>query len=222
MAKGHPKLNQDNVWRRRGFLAVLLCIAFGSLGIWAWQEVLKDHFVPLRFGVVDEGSVYRSGLLSTSLVKKILVQHNIRIIISLTEYKPGDSRHEAERQAAREWGTKIVRFPLRGDGVGNVEKYAKAIATIVDAKKKNWPVLVHCTAGTQRTGGVLAAYRLLVQRHDPAFVIEELQRYDWDPEDDHVLLRYLNINMADLAARLVEMGVIREIPNPIPKLPMPE
>jgi protein tyrosine phosphatase len=111
-----------------------------------------------------------------------------------------------------------MRFPLGGKGTGDVNEYARAIAAIADAQKNHLPVLVHCATGAQRTGGIIAAYRLLVQQKDPAFVVSEMKRYDWNAKDNPALLPYLNSNMAEMAKLLKEAGVINEIPSPLPQL----
>jgi hypothetical protein len=49
-------------------------------------------------------------------------------------------------------------------------------------------------------------------------VLEELADYDWDPEDDTILLDYLNNHMAELARLIKQERVIDEVPSPLPKL----
>jgi protein tyrosine phosphatase len=77
-------------------------------------------------------------------------------------------------------------------------------------------VLVHCNAGLQRTGGVIAAYQLLVEQKDPSFVYHEFTSYDTDPWNDTALFNYVNNHMEELAVLLKKMGAISEIPNPLP------
>ncbi len=78
---------------------------------------------------------------------------------------------------------------------------------------------MHCAAGAQRTGGVIAIYRLLVQKIDPNIVEDEIEKYGCDIDDKPILRSYLNDNMAELAIRLKQAGVIDQIPAPIPQIP---
>ncbi|MBT3898454.1 MAG: hypothetical protein HOF32_07210, partial [Gammaproteobacteria bacterium] len=77
-------------------------------------------------------------------------------------------------------------------------------------------VLVHCSAGSQRTGGVIAMYRLLVQKQPVLPILEEMEQYDWDAKDDRVLSIYLDKNIDILAERLVSLSVIEAVPSHLP------
>lgn len=210
---------KSHIRRRRRWLIAASLMVMVAAGIWVWANVFKDQIIPKNFGVVEEGSIYRSGQLSAALVKRVLAERNIRVIVNLTSENLNDVDQLVEKYAAAELGIEQIRLPLRGDGTGDVNNYARAIAAIVDARKKNLPVLVHCAAGAQRTGSVIAAYRLLVQKKDPNFVEDELEHYGCAIDDKPDPFTYLNSNMAGLAMRLKKSGVIDEIPSPLPQIP---
>ena len=201
----------------RKWLFVAAPVVIGLL-VWIWFGFVRYHVIPKRFGVVVPGQIYRSGQISSTLIKKVLTQHNIGVIINLSGYNPNDPDKKAEQQAAEELNIKVLRFPLSGKGTGDVNNYAGAVAAIADANKQGLPVLVHCTAGAQRTGGVIAVYRLLIEKKDPAFVIDEMKHYGWNPKDNPELVPYLNGNIAQLSVLLKQAGVINEIPDPLPVL----
>jgi protein tyrosine phosphatase len=218
---GHLQQRLKSLFPNSRLCFVCLVILLIGGGIWVWEGIIKDRVIPKRFGVVQEGQIYRSGCLSAALVKKVLKKYNIKVIIDLTVDSPDNHDQKAEKQAAAELGIERLTFPLRGNGTGDIKNYARAIASIVKAKQERKPVLVHCAAGTQRTGGVIAAYRLLVEQKDISFIYAELMRYDWDPKDDTALLKYLNSHMAELATLLKQMLIINEIPDPLPALESP-
>lgn len=205
--------------RRPRTIGLALCIAGVAAvvggSIWVWKEVLEDRLIPKRFGVVEDGLIYRSGQLSRALVEETLDEHGIKVIVSLRPDEPGDADHEAERRAADDLGIDWKLFPLIGDGTGDIANYAAAIKAIAQARAQHKAVLVHCGAGTYRTGGVLAAYRMFVDGVPPAQAWEEMTHYDWDP-DNPKLPAYLNEHMAELAELLVEKGVIAKAPDPLP------
>jgi len=217
MADKNPQRRSKSVSLRRRLAPLLVVLLIGG-GIWVWEDVIKYRVIPKRFGVVKDGLVYRSGRLSAALVKRTLAKYGIRKVVDLTHNEPDNRDQQAEKKAAAELGIEIMRFTLRGDGTGDIKNYARAIAAIVEAERANEPILVHCAAGAQRTGGVIAAYRLLVQKESPSFVLDELARYGWDPEDDTIVLTYLNSHMGELAGMLKQMSIIDNIPSPLPVL----
>jgi protein tyrosine/serine phosphatase len=196
--------------------AGVILILCGAM--WLWVERVEDRVVPKRWATVERGYIYRSGQLSLSLVRKTLKRHKIDVIVDLTREEPEDEEQQAQTKAAEQLGIRLTRFPLSGDGTGDLGSYAGAIAEIVRARRQGEPVLVHFRAGVQRTGGVIACYRLLVERRPASFVIEELRENRWDPTDNPDLLLYLNEHLGELAAILRDAGVIDEIPSPLPML----
>jgi protein tyrosine/serine phosphatase len=207
-----------NTTQKRLIQRIVLAAVIIGGGIWLWHDVIQDRVIPKRWGCVEQGAIYRSGELSPALIERTLRKNDIQVIVSLTGEKPDDPDQNAERQAAKELGIELLRFGLGGDGTGDIEHYAQAIAHIVKAKQEGKAVQVHCAAGTQRTGGVIACYRLLVRGDPKDDVLREMRSYDWDPQDNPKLVPYVNENMPTLAARLVELGVIESVPDPLPLL----
>lgn len=203
--------------RKWVFVAVPAIII--GLAIWGWFGFIRYHVVPKRFGVVVSGHIYRSGQLTAPIIKKVLTKHNIRVIIDLTSFDPNNHDKLAEEKTAAELNIKVLRFPMSGNGTGDLNDYADAVAAIANAEKQDLPILVHCAAGSYRTGGVIAAYRLLVQKIDPNIVEDEIEKYGCPIDNRPILRSFLNNNMAGLAMRLKHTGVIEEIPAAIPQIP---
>jgi protein tyrosine phosphatase (PTP) superfamily phosphohydrolase (DUF442 family) len=201
------------------FKVCLICLAVLLIGggIWDWYYITKDS-IPKRFGVVEKGQLYRSGLISSTLLKKVLTKYKIKVVIDLAADSSNNPDRNAEEQAVSKLGIERLTFRLKGNGTGDVNDYAEAVATIARAKKEYKPVLVHCNAGLQRTGGVIAVYQLLVERKSPFLVYCGYVRYDWDPWNDTTLFNYVNTHMRELAVLLKKMGVINEVPDPLPVL----
>lgn len=178
---------------------------------------LRDRFIPKRWGVVVPGKIYRSGQLSQHLVKQTLAAHGIQRVVDLTFDNPQDPNHTAELAAAAELGIEHRLYPLDSDGTGDVHIYASAVAAVARSEREGKTVLVHCYAGSQRTGGVVALYRLLVLHWTPAEVLREMQQYKYDPAESPILLQYLNTHMREIAADLVADGTLPALPDPLPR-----
>jgi protein tyrosine phosphatase (PTP) superfamily phosphohydrolase (DUF442 family) len=192
-------------------LVIVALVVAAAAGL--WQNVLKERLIVKRWGVVEAGRIYRSGQISRHLIEPTLRRYGIRIVIDLQGDDPTNREQPAERQAIANLGIELRRCPLIGDGTGDIRQYAAAVEAMVDARRRGVPVLVHCYAGTQRTGGVIAMYRLLVEHAAPADVVAELRRYKWDPVRDRILLDYLNEHLQELGGLLVASGTIDRLPN---------
>jgi protein tyrosine/serine phosphatase len=211
--------NRKKHLKRLAAVVLAVCLLGGA--VWFWEDVAKDRVIPKRWAAVEGHSIYRSGQLSACLVRRTLASHGIKVIVALTFEDPKDKNQQAEEKVAAELGIELLRFPLSGDGTGDVNQYAGAVAAIATAERQGKPVLVHCAAGAQRTGGVIAFYRLLIDRKPPAEVVRELKRHGWDPKRNPNLLPYLNENLAPLATILHDRGILAEIPDPLPILQVP-
>jgi protein tyrosine phosphatase (PTP) superfamily phosphohydrolase (DUF442 family) len=138
------------------------------------------------------------------------------VVVDLMGDDPENAEQPFERAVLERLGVELHKCPLVGDGTGDWREYARAVTAIVRAKEAGRPVLVHCYAGSQRTGGTIALYRLLVRRDDPRAVVNELPRYAWRPDRDRVLLEYLDAHLPEIATELVARGVIEsaiEVPS---------
>jgi Tyrosine phosphatase family len=198
-----------------GAIGVLL---LGGIAVGLWFGLLRDKFVPKRFGTVVAGKVYRSGQISRRLIGGVIDRYHIGTIIDLSGLDVSDRDQQAEVAIAASKGVEHCCFPLRGNGEGRIERYADAVALLVRSERKGVPVLVHCSAGAQRTGACVAFYRLLVRGEPAESVYAELPRYGWDPKTDQILIDYANSNMRTLAELLVARHVIERVPDKLPQL----
>jgi protein tyrosine/serine phosphatase len=194
------------------FKWVMALLVTAALAVWGWDTFLKDQLIPKRWGVVVPGAVYRSGQISERLIKPMLEKNGIRVVVDLTGAEAGSSRQKAEIRACEELGIEHLRFPLSGDGTGNITNYALALSAIAQAKSEHKPVLVHCAAGSQRTGGAVYFYRTLIEQKPPAMAFAEMQEYDMRPRHDRALVGYINENIAGLGVLIERMGVITQVP----------
>jgi len=147
-----------------------------------------------------------------------LAENHIQVVIDLTHADPNNVNQRAEQAAIRDLGLQGLRFPMNGNGTGEVAQVAGAVAALAKAEHEGKPALVHCAAGAQRTGCVVATYRLLVKGDSPSDVLKEMEQYGWRPDHDQVMLTFLNDHLPDFAERLVELGTLSEKPKTIPML----
>jgi protein tyrosine/serine phosphatase len=201
----------------RGQKITVGVVVVTALVVLVWKEVLEDRLIPKRWGVVEEGSIYRSGQLHPALVQSTLEDYEIDVIVNMNKWRLDKPAQAAEEVAADALGLEKARYPMGGDGTGDPEMYVQAVEHVYRAVGQGDRVLVHCTAGAQRTGGVIALYRTLLQGWPVEDVLDEMEQYDFDRQDDIVLLEFLDTHIAYIAERLLEQGVLSSLPDPLPR-----
>jgi protein tyrosine phosphatase len=205
------------VVRPRSVLLVVISLLPTAVGL-SWWSQNKYDYVPKRWGVVVPGKIYRSGQLTAPMLDKIASERHITAIVDLQLNDLQDELLQGEVQFAARHNIRHFRFGLGGDGTGDVNRYVDAVDLVIKCARANQPVLVHCGAGTQRTGGIIACYRMLEEGADSEEVVAELKEYDWNPDHDRVLVDYLNANLPYIADQLVARGTLAERPAEIPRL----
>lgn len=192
-------------------------VGLAGLSLAALKDI-RDGVVPKRWGVVEAGRVYRSGQLHRRLVRETLRKNGVEVVIDLTHWKPQDPHQQAERSAILELGITAHRLPLRGDGTGDPAVVAHAVAMLAASRIAGNITLVHCAAGSQRTGTVIAVHRLLVRGDPVPRVLAELRDFGWHPRRDRKMFDFLIAHLPDVAERLVRLGTLPRVPQPMPAL----
>ena len=187
-------------------------------GIWLYEEYIEEYYIFPRWGEVEPDSIYRSGDPAPYTALEVYRENGIDRVIMLSRYVPDLLHHRKSKQATEQLGADFVPIPMPGDGAASAEKYARAIELMHESRQKGEQVLVHCAAGTNRTGGVVAAYELLVEGLPADQVYRHMKRYNFNPHENEKLLPFLNSNMKRIAELLVERGVIERVPESIPRI----
>jgi len=99
--------------------------------------------------------VYR-GAQPTEEGFKNLAKLGIKTVIDLQQ--TGDERAALEEKWVKEAGMQYVSIPMKGMDTPKDASVAKALGLLED--ETTGPVFVHCHAGADRTGGVIACYRI--------------------------------------------------------------
>ncbi len=164
-----------------GVLAVVACIS--------WFAGVRWHFQPKNFGIVEPGVLYRSAALTPAATKLVHDEYRIRTIVDLGAFDRDPEGDVIAQRTAESLGVKRLVFRLEGDGTGNPNAYVQALTVINDPA--NHPVLLHCSAGAQRTSGCVILYKQIIKSlpFDPAY--DEAQTYKHDPRRNPRLKPYL-------------------------------
>jgi protein tyrosine phosphatase (PTP) superfamily phosphohydrolase (DUF442 family) len=104
--------------------------------------------------------IYRSAQPDAEALRAAKRQ-GVRTVVVLRTEMP-----EGEPEMAAELGLELVHVPMDGSQMPSISEVDRALDVVLDASKR--PVLVHCAHGEERTGAVIAAYRVVAQGWDPA------------------------------------------------------
>jgi tyrosine-protein phosphatase SIW14 len=156
-----------NVYGRS--VALVLTLALFSFLVIAQQPESSHKELP-NFHRVDE-NLYRGGQPKTGGLKK-LAELGIKTIINLR----GDSDDtRAEGREALRLGMRYFSIPMSPAGRPTDEQVRRAIEIIKE--KEKGPVFVHCRRGSDRTGAIVAIYRIEKDGWTAERAIEEANRY---------------------------------------------
>ena len=134
------------------FRALFLAIALLLNGVVAAQDKISSKELP-NFHQVNN-QLYRGAQPGTGGIKK-LAQLGIKTIINLRD---NDDHARAEEAEARSLGLAYLNVPLP-DFNRPADKTIDQILLLITAPE-NQPVFVHCRRGADRTGIVIAIYRI--------------------------------------------------------------
>jgi hypothetical protein len=174
----------------RLIVAVAVC---GGLGLLGYAKLVRPNLTPKNFGIVDEGKLYRSGELTPAATRRVVEEKHIRTIVDLGGYDLDPAGERIAERTAAALNVERHVFRLNGDGTGNPNAYVEALRILSDPAKQ--PALVHCSAGSQRTGACVILYRTIVQGKGKgcgAELLAEAAEYGHDPKKNVRLAPYLS------------------------------
>ena len=139
-------------------LALWVVLVLAALVLAVAVKEGRHHVVAKRFFVVEPGTLYRSGYLEPGPLRKVIAEHKLKTIVCLLNNEPDNPDQRKEESVVRETGVRLVRIGMPGTGLANFDALDQAADAIAD--RANWPILVHCAGGQNRTGAAWAAYRM--------------------------------------------------------------
>jgi len=108
-----------------------------------------------NFHAVEKGVVYRSSLLGSEKLEQAVDRLGVKTVLNLCGEQPGVEWYEGEVEVSRRRGVKFVNMALSANTALDAAQLAKLTDALRDAPK---PLLIHCRAGSDRTGLASAIY----------------------------------------------------------------
>jgi protein tyrosine/serine phosphatase len=141
----------------------------------AYARLLGGEEEAFNVAVVEPGRIYRSGQPDSRLIRHLHDRYGIRRMIILNGAEPDNAR---PRAVARELGIEVHTFKWSSHRKPPADQREQVLALLA----AGGPTLVHCSAGSDRTGLAVAMYRVRVQGWPIERAIEEMETFWHDAE----------------------------------------
>jgi len=193
------KLMQNRPTNRLAGVAIALVALVALLGV-TYRYGVHPDLLPKNFSVVDPGKIYRSGELTPASTERVVRERGIKTIIDLGAYDKDPIGEMLAFRTAKALSVDRRVFRLEGDGRGNPQAYVEALRIMTDPASQ--PVLVHCSAGAQRTSACVLLYREIVQGWTRDRAMPEAFAHDHNPRKNPYLTPYLDDHEREIAEAL--------------------
>jgi tyrosine-protein phosphatase SIW14 len=142
----------------------------GSLTLMsAWASSQSENLP--NFQKVDD-HVYR-GAQPTNNGFRDLAERGIKTVVDLRDI--GEHSQADEQKAVMDLGMRYVSIPMQGMSTPKDNQIAAALALLNDVT--SGPVFVHCKRGADRTGTVIAVYRIFHDGWESKKALSEAKSY---------------------------------------------
>lgn len=134
-----------------------------------------DNYAPLtvfdNFRVIEEGVAYRSAQLDAASLALVFDRYGIRTVINLRGENDDEPWYRNERAAAEAAGVTHVDVRMSANALPSRAELLKLYDAFQTAE---YPILIHCHGGADRTGAASAIWRRTVRGDSRQQALEEL------------------------------------------------
>lgn len=145
-----------------------------------------DNYAPLtlfdNFRVIADDRAYRSAQLDAESLRLVFDTYGIKTVINLRGENEDALWYRNERAAAAEAGVRLVDVRMSAGSLPSREALLLLYDTYQTAE---YPILIHCQSGADRTGAAAAIWRMAVAGES-----RELARQELSPLYGHFAGRY--------------------------------
>ncbi len=134
-------------------IKTILGVGFTALVLWVWQSSIVR--LTKNFYEVDPGKFYRSAQLSPIELDEVIKKYGIKTVISLRGAPENSYWVPGEKKTLEANGVAFYNFSWTIDYFPDASEFISYLKVL---KLAQFPVLVHCRTGADRTGEATALY----------------------------------------------------------------
>ncbi len=129
-----------------------------------------------NFSVVEDGKLYRSAQLTTSELEETIEKYHIKTVISLRGSPSATSYYEAEAVTLERLKVKFVPLALQDEYYPEESELKEIIQQLGHGE---FPMLIHCRVGADRTGMIAAIYQRSFMNKSLEESLKQLSFKNW-------------------------------------------
>lgn len=129
-----------------------------------------------NFHPIEDGQAYRSSQLSGEALSWVIDRYNVKTVVNLRGTNAGKPWYDEEVEACRAKNVALVDLPMSSQSLPSPDLLQSIVQTL---RSSQYPILIHCESGADRTGAVSALYRIDVLHHDRTAALTELSPEYW-------------------------------------------
>lgn len=145
--------------RHLRYVILVACAALAGCG---FGEL--DNYAPLtvfdNFRSIEEGRAYRSAQLDATSLNLVFDEYGVRTVINLRGENKQDAWYCNERSAAEQAGVTLVDIRMSAGQLPSRDALLLLYDTFQAAE---YPILIHCQSGADRTGAASALWRMVMR-----------------------------------------------------------
>lgn len=150
-------------------LALLIGLVLTGLGY-------RQHHRYKHFAVHEPGKVYRCGWVEADVMGELVRKFHINTVVNLC--RPGEmgpTRVLEERKAVEAAGGKLIELSMPDTADPYDPRIEPHKAVLQDPA--NYPMIIHCQHGVNRTARTIAMYEVLLHQADGEAAIHHMPRF---------------------------------------------